>query len=108
MSKYSVGVYTTTPSSWRPDHSAALQAEVDAWPAPEQARQADGWATIETYTVKHTRDGKRTGIVIGRLEADDRRFIARGDDAALLLVSEDTMEGRTAFAKKRKPQWRNR
>ena len=42
--------------------------------------QADGWAVVETYTIVHRRDGTRTGIVIGRLEADGRRFIARGDD----------------------------
>src|SRR3954453_16444096 len=52
MSKYSVGVYTTTPTAWQPDRSAAFQTEIDAWPAPAQARQADGWATVETYTVK--------------------------------------------------------
>ncbi|MEU4244511.1 acetyl-CoA acetyltransferase [Actinoplanes sp. NPDC026619] len=85
MSKYSVGIYTTTPSPWRPDDSAGLQAEIDSWPAPAQARQADGWATIETYTVKHSRDGKRSGIVVGRLEADGRRFVARGDDVLDLL-----------------------
>lgn len=86
LSKYSVGVYSTTPAEWRPDRSAELQAEVDAWPAPEQARAADGWATIETCTVKHARDGRRTGIVVGRLERDDRRFlaVARDDDEELL------------------------
>ncbi len=30
--------------------------------------------------MKHSRDGARTGIVIGRLDADGRRFVARGDD----------------------------
>jgi acetyl-CoA C-acetyltransferase len=88
MSKYSAGVYTTTPSEWTPDNSAVLQAEVDAWPAPVEARHADGWATIETCTVTHRRDGKRTGIVIGRLEADDRRFLALADDVTLLDVPE--------------------
>ena len=34
--------------------------------------------------VKHRRDGARTGIVVGRLEADGRRFLARGDDPGLL------------------------
>jgi acetyl-CoA C-acetyltransferase len=84
MSKYSVGVYSTTPVPWRPDDSEDLQAEIDALPAPEQAPQADGWATIETYTVKHARDGRRAGIVIGRLESDGRRFVAGGDDEELL------------------------
>jgi len=80
MSKYSVGVYTTTARPWTPDDSAVLQAEVNEWPAPDKAREADGWATVETYTIKHSRDGKRTAIVLGRLEADGRRFVARGDD----------------------------
>jgi len=86
MSKYSAGVYSTTPAPWAADGSADLQAEIDAWPAPEEARQADGWATIETYTVRHSRDGKRAGIVIGRLEADGRRFVASGDDESLLAL----------------------
>jgi acetyl-CoA C-acetyltransferase len=80
MSKYSVGVYTTTRGPWQPDRGTELQAEVDSWSAPAEARQAGGWATIETYTVKHSRGGERTGVVIGRLEADGRRFIARSDD----------------------------
>ncbi|MBV9203898.1 MAG: enoyl-CoA hydratase/isomerase family protein [Actinobacteria bacterium] len=80
MSKYSAGVYCTTPAEWRPDRSADLQTEIDAWPAPAEARHADGPATIETYTVKYGRGGAATGIVIGRLDADGRRFVARGDD----------------------------
>jgi acetyl-CoA C-acetyltransferase len=91
MGKYSAGVYSTAPAPWRPDRSGDLQAEVDAWAAPAPARHADGWATIETYTVRHGRDGARTGIVIGRLDRDGRRFIARTDDrdtgAAELLSS---------------------
>jgi acetyl-CoA C-acetyltransferase len=80
MSKYSAGVYSTTPAAWAPDRSAELQAEIDSWPAIPQTRQPDGWATIETYTITHGRDGARTGIVIARLDADGSRFIARGDD----------------------------
>jgi acetyl-CoA C-acetyltransferase len=36
--------------------------------------------------VKHSRDGKRAGIVIGRLDADGRRFVASGDDDELLAL----------------------
>jgi acetyl-CoA C-acetyltransferase len=79
MSKYSAGVYCTTPAAWRPDTSGALQAEVDGWAAPVHAQHADGWATIETYTVTHGRDGTRAGIVVGRLDADGRRFVACAD-----------------------------
>ena len=83
MSKYSVGVYSTAPAAWTPDASRDLQAEIDGWAAPEQARHADGPAVIETYTVKHTSDGARTGIVVGRLDHDKRRFVARGEDPDL-------------------------
>jgi len=84
MSKYSAGVYSTTPVAWAPDRSADLQAEIDSWAAPGQARYADGPAIIETYTVKHARGGARTGIVVGRLDADGSRFVAKGDDPDLL------------------------
>jgi acetyl-CoA C-acetyltransferase len=86
MSKYSAGVYSTRPAEWAPDRSASLQSEVDGWAAPHEAVAADGWAVVETYTVVHGRDGARTGIVIGRLEADGRRFIARGSDADPVLT----------------------
>jgi acetyl-CoA C-acetyltransferase len=86
MSKYSAGVYSTAPAAWTPDASKDLQAEIDGWPAPEQARYADGPAVIETYTVKHGRDGARTGIVVGRQDSDGRRFVAKGDDPELLQL----------------------
>ncbi|MGH3262389.1 MAG: enoyl-CoA hydratase-related protein, partial [Trebonia sp.] len=100
MSKYSAGVYGTAPAPWKPDNSKKLQAEIDAWPAPEQAAEADGWATIETYTITHARDGKRSGIVIAALEADGRRFVASGDDAELLgLLTADKPVGGRVYAK---------
>ncbi|HUC26375.1 MAG TPA: acetyl-CoA acetyltransferase [Streptosporangiaceae bacterium] len=80
MSKFSAGVYGAAPVAWAPDRSGELQAEIDNWAAPVEARAADGQAVIETYTVKHGRDGARTGIIIGRLDADGRRFVARTDD----------------------------
>jgi acetyl-CoA C-acetyltransferase len=84
MSKYSAGVYSTTPAAWTPDNGKDLQAKIDGWAAPAQARYADGPATIETYTVKHARDGARTGIVVGRLDRSQARFVAKGDDPDLL------------------------
>ncbi len=88
MGKYSAGVYSTAPAAWTPGDDGSLQSEIDGWTAPAEARQAEGWAVIETYTVKHGRDGARTGIVVGRLEADGRRFLARaGDDDTLGLLS---------------------
>jgi len=80
LSKYSAGVYSTRPAAWVPDRSAALQADVSARGAPPQARQADGQAVIESFTVTRARDGAAAGVVIGRLEAGGERFAARGAD----------------------------
>jgi acetyl-CoA C-acetyltransferase len=102
LSKYSVGVYSTAPAEWRPDDSATLQAEVDSWAAPKQARRANGWGTIEAYTVKRDRQGQRTGIVVGRLEADGRRFFAAtadGDDESLELLTHGEPIGQRALVK---------
>lgn len=102
LSKYSVGVYSTTPSEHRADRSARLQREIDRLPAPGHAVAADGWARIETFTVVHRKSGP-VGIVVGRLEADDRRFLSlvqEGDDALLeLLRTADQPVGARIFAR---------
>ena len=88
LSKTSVGVYSSTPTPRRPDHSQLLQRELDERDAPAVAERATGWATIETYTVTYGHRGP-TGIVIGRLESDGSRFIAKvadGDDELLALL----------------------
>ncbi|MCO8270311.1 acetyl-CoA acetyltransferase [Actinoplanes sp. TRM 88003] len=87
MSKHSTGVYTTVPYAFQPSRSERIQAELDAVPAPAEALTADGNAVIESYTVKHLRDGMREGIVLGRLESDGRRFVARAN-AVLDLLTE--------------------
>lgn len=102
LSKYSVGVYSTAPAAWRPDRSAAIQAELDSAPAPAQATEADGWATVETFTITHGRGGVRTGNVVGRLDATGERFIARGvdgDEEILALLSSEQPAGQRVFAR---------
>jgi acetyl-CoA C-acetyltransferase len=90
LSKYSAAVYSTTPAPWRPDGGAAIQAELDAAPAPPQAAKAGGWATVETFTVRHGRDGRRTGVVVGRLQRTGERCVAMaGDDELLELLSSE-------------------
>jgi acetyl-CoA C-acetyltransferase len=76
LSKYSVGIYSTRAVEWQPDDSAALQEEIDSWPAPGRLRRANGWATIETWTIRYDRSGKRSAVVVGRAEVDGRRFLA--------------------------------
>jgi acetyl-CoA C-acetyltransferase len=76
MGKYSAGVYTAVPTPWRPGASAALQASLDEGPRAEVDRCPRGPAVLETFTIRHDRDGGRRGIVIGRLSGDGRRFVA--------------------------------
>ena len=85
MSKYSVGVYSTTPANFQPDNSAALHAEVAARPKVPVTVEADGPAVIETYTVRYDWP-TRTGIIIGRLGADNSRFLALTTDADLVAL----------------------
>ncbi len=84
LSKYSVGVYSTTAGEWKPDRSMQLQAQIGSWPTQPVTEDADGHATVETYTVR--RDGGRpTGIVIGRLD-DGSRFLSTTEDDELIAL----------------------
>ena len=100
LSKTSVGIYSTTPTELHSDSSARLQRLLDDVPAPRHVAHPSGWATIETFTVVHGRHGK-TGIVIGRLERDESRFLAQvasGDDELLeLLGSSDEPIGQRVY-----------
>lgn len=84
LSKYATGVYSTTPAPWTADRSAHVQTGLDEAVDVQVAHRADGPGRIETYTVVHGRDGGRTGIVMGRLDADRRRFLATVIDEELL------------------------
>ncbi|HEV7360180.1 MAG TPA: acetyl-CoA acetyltransferase [Mycobacterium sp.] len=94
LSKYSVGVYSTTPTPWKPDSSAQLQAGVADWPTQSVTENADGPATVETYTVRRD-SGRLTGIIIGRL-ADNSRFLSTTEDEELIaLLTDGDPIGRT-------------
>ena len=91
LSKYSVGVYSTTPGDWAADRSLQLQHEIDSRPKTPFTEHPDGFGRIETYTVRN--DGsRRTGVIFGRLESDGSRFLANtveGDDKLLALLTDD-------------------
>ncbi|MGD9988179.1 acetyl-CoA acetyltransferase [Pseudonocardia sp.] len=102
LSKYSAGVYSTRPVPWRADDSTSLQQQIDRLPAPAQVLRANGWATIETYTVTYDRDGSRAGVVVGRLEHDGGRFLAQtcsDDEEVLEMLSSGEPIGQRVFAK---------
>jgi acetyl-CoA C-acetyltransferase len=78
LTKHAIGVYgtATPPAPWRPADDAALQAALDAEPAPTLVHEPTGPGTIETYTVAYDRGGEPLrGLVVGRLD-DGRRFLA--------------------------------
>lgn len=85
MSKYSVGVYSTTPVDWVADRGKALQQDIAALPKIAVTRNADGSGVIETYSVRYDWP-ETTGIIIGRLDSDDSRFMAITTDEDLLAL----------------------
>ncbi|MBV8966518.1 MAG: acetyl-CoA acetyltransferase [Mycobacteriaceae bacterium] len=90
LSKYSVGVYSTTPAQWAVDRSSQLQEQIDGWPKTPFTEHPDGLATIETYTVRND-GGRRTGVIFGRLESDGSRFLANtvdGDEELLAALTD--------------------
>jgi acetyl-CoA C-acetyltransferase len=88
MSKYSVGIYSTEPVEWRTDRSEELKEEIVALPKVPVTRKPDGPATIETYSVRYDWP-IRTGIIVGRLDADDSRFMATTEDDDLVALMSD-------------------
>jgi acetyl-CoA C-acetyltransferase len=88
MSKYSVGIYSTEPVEWRTDRTEVLKEEIAALPKVPVTRTPEGPATIETYSVRYDWP-IRTGIIVGRLDADDSRFMATTEDEDLVALMSD-------------------
>jgi acetyl-CoA C-acetyltransferase len=72
--KHAFGIYSTTPPEQGFRH-AYPQAEIDALPRRELAEPAEaaGPATVEAYTVMHSREGTPETAVAACLLADGRR-----------------------------------
>ncbi|MEH3156950.1 MAG: acetyl-CoA acetyltransferase [Gordonia paraffinivorans] len=107
LSKYSTGIYSTTPTGWRSSTSGGRQAELDAIPDVPTVDRVDGPAVIDSYVVGFGKKGPRQAIVVGRVQdrhgvAGDR-FIAtvdRADEAMMRhLVEADQPIGTTVFAR---------
>lgn len=95
LSKYSAGVYSSTPVAFVEHSDSSLQRELDAKPGPtigSLSNDGGGAAlTVETCTVLHDKRG-RLGVIIGRL-TDGSRVLATtvpDDERTVdLLVSEN-------------------
>jgi acetyl-CoA C-acetyltransferase len=96
LSKYSTGVYSARPSDWTGGSSAAIQAEIDAWPAPALASEPSPEGVVETYTIDYGRE-QPVGIVIARTAAG-ARFVAVVEDLALVerMIADDPLGARLA------------
>ena len=95
MSKYSVGIYSTTPVDWRQDRSVELRERSASSEGGRQTRTPTGPATIETYSVRYDWP-VRTDIIVGRLDSDSSRFLATSEDEDLvaLLSGDDPIGAR--------------
>jgi acetyl-CoA C-acetyltransferase len=82
--KHAFGVYSTTPPA-TPFRHAYPQDQIDAMPRRSLAPPADaaGSATVEAYTVIHSRDGLPERGIAACLLPDGRRAWGTTDDAAL-------------------------
>ena len=78
LSKQSVGIYSTLPGTgpWQRESISAAQAALDAVPAPRIELAPQGAARIETCTVLCDKGVPARGVIVGRLDADDARFVA--------------------------------
>ncbi len=86
--KYSVGVYSTTPCEWQPSADRPVQDLLDSEAGVDVAARTQGAVTVETYTVKHTKDGP-VGIVAGRCDDGQRVFATTRDTSTTTLLTDD-------------------
>lgn len=96
--KHSAGVYSGKPpqGEWARTDPKVDQAKVDADVSPAFTNEANGSATVETYTVVFNREGEpESGIVIGRLE-DGTRFLSNtpADAGLLMAITREEFIGR--------------
>ncbi|HLZ83762.1 MAG TPA: acetyl-CoA acetyltransferase, partial [Caulobacteraceae bacterium] len=100
LSKYSVGIYSTTPAPWAGFDSKALQAEIDGWAAPPLAH-GKGEGVVKTYTIDYSGPAP-VATVVGRLCEGGARFVAMTDPAdptlAQRMIEIDPLGGKVRMA----------
>lgn len=87
LTKHALGLYSTEPweGPWARADPASYQSQIDDLDHPVFCDRPSGRGTVETYTVVQARGDKHLGIVIGRLD-NDERFLA------LVPSDEDLLE----------------
>src|SRR5262245_114563 len=86
VTKQSAAIYSTEPPAkpFAPKDPSLYQHEIDTDKGPPVTENANGPASVETYTVMHDRKGPSYAILFGRL-GDGHRFIANTPEDAGLL-----------------------
>ena len=77
LTKHSFGVWSTTPKAFTRSNPEIYQREIDAMESPALTEKPDGSGHVETFTVIHDRGNPLFAIIIGRLDADNSRFLAQ-------------------------------
>ncbi len=92
VTKHSCGIYSTAPvrGAWQRENPSVLQAQLDALPTCRFVEHASGDATIETYTVMHSKTGPEYSVLFGRLNESGARFVANtAADPKVLIDLQD-------------------
>ena len=86
--KHGIGLYSNIPyeGNWKREEPKNYQKIIDDLDRPDIDEDPSGNATIETYTVANGRDGPQMGIVIGRIDVNNKRFIAISNDEKTLEI----------------------
>jgi acetyl-CoA C-acetyltransferase len=97
LTKHAATILSRRPSPAGHDPSAAPATDATrvTWSAPPVRLQteANGAATVETYTIAHDRDGTPArGIIIGRLTETNERFLANTQPDPDLLADLERIE----------------
>lgn len=86
LTKHSLGLYSTEPGegNWGALDSRSLQQQIDNGPQLPLARDTEGKARVETFTVTFDKQGPAKGIVIASNEAGERIIANTADDPEVL------------------------
>ena len=94
--KHGIGLYSSEPfeGEWKREDPKIYQQDIDLMERPEVDEEPSGDGKIETYTVANGRSGPEMGIVIGRLNSTNDRFIAitHKDSDLDSLINEECLE----------------
>ncbi|HYL73657.1 MAG TPA: acetyl-CoA acetyltransferase [Bryobacteraceae bacterium] len=94
VTKHAAGLYSTAPLAhpWAREDPNILERELDQLPKAPFTETPNGAATIETYTVSHSKSGPEDGIVVGRLTESGTRCIANTPSDPPLLADLETRD----------------